>query len=221
MTKVKICGIQDPASAAAAAEAGVDFVGLVFVPGSRRRVDETSVLRIISDARAAAGSVRVVGLFADQPAGEVNAVAGRCTLDMVQLCGAESLEYCSGMDTPVIKVLHVPGNATVKDSVDGLYDKAAALADRGHWVTLDSKVEGLQGGTGRSFDWDIARELSARGLSFLLAGGLTPENVASALDRVRPWGVDVSSGVETGGAKDAEKIRAFIQAVRTAKVAGR
>ena len=221
MAKVKICGIRDPASAVVAAEAGADLIGLGFVRGSRRRVDETSALRIISAVRSAADAVKVVGLFADQPPDEVSGIAGRCGLDMVQLCGAESLEYCEAMEVPVIKVLHVPGDATAKDSVGGLYDKAAALGERGHWVTLDSKMEGLQGGTGRSFDWDIARELSQRGLSFLLAGGLTPENVGSAVDRVRPWGLDVSSGVETDGAKDSEKIRAFIRAARAAGVAGR
>jgi phosphoribosylanthranilate isomerase len=81
-------------------------------------------------------------------------------------------------------------------------------------VTLDRRVEGLQGGTGQSFDWSIAAGLSQRGHTFLLAGGLTPDNVAQAIATVQPWGVDVSSGVETGGVKDHQKIRAFIRNAR-------
>jgi phosphoribosylanthranilate isomerase len=88
--------------------------------------------------------------------------------------------------------------------------------DAGHLVTLDRQVDGWPGGTGQSFDWDIAARLSQPGREFLLAGGLTPDNVAQAIAKVRPWGVDVSSGVETGGVKDPEKIRAFVENARLA-----
>ena len=141
-----------------------------------------------------------------------------CGLDLVQLCGDESLSYCSQISTPVIKVLHVSEIQSVEEQVDSLSREMAALRERGHMVILDRKVEGLQGGTGQSFNWEIAKELSSRGFSFLLAGGLTPENVGLAVRTVRPWGVDVSSGVETGGVKDGERIRAFIEAVRPADI---
>ena len=101
----------------------------------------------------------------------------------------------------------VPGEA----AVTALGDRVRSYRDAGHLVTLDRLVAGLQGGTGASFDWEVAASLSQRGLSFLLAGGLSPANVAQAVATVGPWGVDVSSGVETNGAKDHAKIRAFIK----------
>ncbi len=215
MTRVKICGIQESSDALVAAQAGADFVGVVFVPTARRRLDEDRALRIVSTLREKVGTPpRVVGLFADQPIGEVNRIVRHCGLDMAQLCGSESLEYCGEVGVPVIKVLHVSDSPAVEEAVALLSQAALALRERGHLVTLDRKVGGLQGGTGQAFNWNIARELSMKGLPFLLAGGLTPENVGLAIRAVRPWGVDVSSGVETGGVKDKKKIRAFIRAVQ-------
>ncbi len=216
MTRVKICGIQQDADALIAAEAGADFVGLVFVPNRRRKIDEDRARSIISALREMAGNPpKVVGLFADQPLDEVNRLVDLCDLDMVQLCGEESLGYCGEIGVPVIKVLHVANSLTVEDPEDELSEKMASLKQQGHLVTLDRKVEGLQGGTGQSFDWDIARRLSDMGFSFLLAGGLTPENVGLAVEKVGPWGVDVSSGVETEGVKDAGKILRFVQEARS------
>ena len=215
MVRVKICGIQQAADALDAVHAGADFIGLVFVPGRRRRLAEDRAMGVVSALRAASYEAsKVVGLFADQPLEEVNGIVRRCGLDMVQLCGGESLAYCDQVDAPVIKVLHVSDSLVVEDAVGRLSEQVSNLRGRGHLVTLDRKVEGLQGGTGESFDWDVAKALSSMSLPFLLAGGLTPENVNMAVRTVRPWGVDVSSGVETGGAKDGEKIRAFIRAVR-------
>ena len=222
LTKVKICGIQEPAEALAAAGAGVDFVGLVFVPGRRRRLDEKKAASIVSDLRAEmATPPKTVGLFADQPAEEVNRTVKRCGLDMVQLCGGESLDFAAKVEAPVIKVVHVEDSLAVHDSVARLSQEVGAITERGHFVTLDRNVKGAQGGTGLSFNWDIANGLSQEGFSFLLAGGLTPENVAQAIQRVDPWGVDVSSGVETRGVKDGEKIRSFIRNARAASLAHR
>ena len=219
MVKVKICGIQDAGDALVAARAGADFVGLVFVPERRRRLDEDAAQGIVSSLREQLQAPpQVVGLFADQDLEEVNGVVGRCGLDMVQLCGEESPDYCDRVEVPVIKVLHVSASQDVGDAGESIAPQMLSLREAGHLITLDRKVEGLQGGTGQSFDWDIARELSRRDLPFLLAGGLTPENVAEAVRKVRPWGVDVSSGVETRGSpgKDHGKLRAFIQAARGA-----
>ncbi len=219
MTQVKICGMREIADALDAARAGADFIGVVLVPGRRRLVSEDQGLRIATALREQVENPpRVVGLFADQPLDEVEHAVKHCGLDLVQLCGDESLSYCSQISTPVIKVLHVSEIQSVEEQVDSLSREMAALRERGHMVILDRKVEGLQGGTGQSFNWEIAKELSSRGFSFLLAGGLTPENVGLAVRTVRPWGVDVSSGVETGGVKDGERIRAFIEAVRPADI---
>jgi phosphoribosylanthranilate isomerase len=215
--RVKICGVRQPADSLVAARAGADFVGLVFVPGRRRRLGREDAGRVVAALRGGiAAAPRVVGLFADQPAEEVCRTVERCSLDMVQLCGDESPEYCDQLGVPVIKVVHVPAGGEMEAALERLSRRAEAYVLRGHMITLDRKVVGMQGGTGRSFDWSIARAMAARGFSFLLAGGLTPENVGLALRTVRPWGVDVSSGVETGGAKDPDKIRAFVQAAKAA-----
>ena len=215
MTKIKVCGIMESSDALVAAQAGADFIGLVFVPERRRRLDKDKALSIVSYLREnVAEPPKVVGLFADQPSGDVDRIVRHCGLDMVQLCGIESLDYCRQVGAPVIKVLHVSDSAAPEDAVPSLAESMTALNDQGHLVTLDRKVEGLQGGTGQSFNWDIARALSERGFDFLLAGGLTPENVGRGVSGVAPWGVDVSSGVETNGVKDEAKILSFIQNVR-------
>jgi phosphoribosylanthranilate isomerase len=213
--KVKICGIQRPEDALVAAEAGADFVGVVFVPERHRRLDIHAAKHIATVLRAAAGQApQLVGLFADQSLDEVNEIIDACDLVFAQLCGKESPEYCGQVKAQVMKVLHVDASATGPGAVDGLAERAGRYRDAGHLVTLDRLIEGLQGGTGRSFDWDIAARLSQRGFSFLLAGGLVPENVSRAVTEVQPWGVDVSSGVEINGAKDHDKIRAFINNAR-------
>ena len=215
MTRIKICGIREAGDALAACQAGADFVGLVFVPGRRRRLDEGTALSIVSILREKMDTApKLVGLFADQPLEDVHHIVRTCGLDMVQLCGSESLEYCGQVEVPVIKVLHVSNSLAVEEAVAVLSRETGSLQELGHLITLDRKVEGLEGGTGRSFDWDIAKALARSGFPFLLAGGLTPENVAMAVRTVNPWGVDVSSGVETAGVKDVQKISAFIATVR-------
>ena len=215
MTRVKICGNREASDLMVAAEAGADFIGLIFVPGRRRTLDEDRAIRMITALREQVASPpKIVGIFADQPLEEVDRLVRRCGLDMVQLCGGESLDYCGKIEVPVIRVLHVSDALDIANAVDNLSRELMEVGGRGHLATLDRRVGGLQGGTGQSFNWDIARTLSSRGFQFLLAGGLTPENVGPAVSMVRPWGVDVSSGVETGGAKDVEKVRAFIRAVR-------
>lgn len=210
MTRVKICGIQELDHALVAAQAGADFIGLVFVPGRRRRVDVDKAKTIVAGAKSNCGKVtKVVGLFADQPLDEVNQVIRACQLDLVQLCGQETLEYCGQVEAEVIKALHIPDSEDAGASM--LADSLQSFRKAGHLVTLDRLVDGLQGGTGQSFDWGIAAQLSEDGHEFLLAGGLTPDNVTQAISTVKPWGVDVSSGVETGGVKDSEKIKAFVR----------
>ena len=217
-TRVKICGVRHLDDALIAADAGADYIGIVFVPGRRRRVEPTAAREITDGLRATGpSSPKSVGLFGDQPLDEVLDTIAVAGLDFVQLCGEESLDYCRQVQkhAGVIKVLHVPNNTDSNDIAE-VASRIDAYAAAGCTVTLDSQVAGLHGGTGQSFDWTIAADLSDDGRRFLLAGGLTPDNVAAAVSRVNPWGVDVSSGVETDGEKDAAKIRQFITNARGA-----
>jgi phosphoribosylanthranilate isomerase len=232
MTRVKICGIQRLADAQVAAQAGADFIGLVFVPERRRRLELEEARDLISQFKAGLrdrvlkDSVekppQVVGLFADQTLAEINRTIDFCGLDLVQLCGQEShesLDYCRQVRAKVIKVLHVAASTDApapdaENDLSRLEYRVQTYRQAGHLVTLDRLVAGLQGGTGQSFDWGLAAQLSKKGHQFLLAGGLDSQNVAQAIARVQPWGVDVSSGVETDGGKDPEKIKAFVRNAR-------
>jgi len=201
--RVKICGVMTSEIAAVAAEAGADAIGLVFAP-SRRRVTIEQASAIVAELPP---FVAAVGVFVDMPADEVETTARGLPLDAVQLHGDEPPEMCSLLRRQGIRVIKA---LRVGDRVDedllGRYRQASA-------VMLDTKVDGLAGGSGRAFDWEAARGLSDR-FPLILSGGLTPDNVGRALDIVRPYGVDVSSGVETDGRKSPEKIRQFIERVR-------
>lgn len=210
--KVKICGLQRPEDAVESAKAGVDFIGLVFVPGRRRTLTDESAQAIVEANRNRLGTApEIVGLFADQPIDEVNKLVSRYQLDMVQLCGNESLNYCSAIKVPVIKVMHVGIESICNGLLEKLTTKIDSFRDQGCIITLDRLVEGLHGGTGKTFDWGIAEYLKSYGYDFILAGGLTPENVCGAVRRVNPWGIDVSSGVESNGVKSAQKIHSFMK----------
>ena len=216
--KIKICGVRSLSDASNAASAGVDYIGLLFVPGRRRRLDANAAEGIVSGIKDAGWQgIATVGLFADQPIEEVNGTVRRCGIDMVQLCGNESTDYCAQVEVPLIKVIHVPETMGPDDVPSSLVSRLEGMEREGYMVTLDRKVEGLQGGTGQTFDWKVARVLSQEGFSFLLAGGLTPENVGEAVSVARPWGVDVSGGVETAGNKDEDKVLAFVAAARAAE----
>lgn len=219
MTRIKICGLQRLADAQVAAAAGVDYIGLVFVPGHRRRLDTAAAAELAARLRADAGHCpQIVGLFVDQPLAAVRQIIQAIPLDAVQLCGQESPDYCRQLrqeeSVAVIKVLHIPDqagdDAAAAELLAGLETAMRQYREASCLITLDRLVAGLPGGTGQSFDWNIAAQLSRKGHQFLLAGGLTPTNVATAINQVQPWGVDVSSGVETAGLKDPAKIRAFV-----------
>ncbi len=217
--KVKICGIRALEDALVAAEAGADFIGMVLVPERHRRITPKEAKVIVDGVRNSGGPApRIVGLFADQAIEEVAGIVEFCGLDLVQLCGKESVEYAGQTGCDVIKVVHVAESATATDDA-GTGAQVKEFSGVGHLVTLDRYVEGIQGGTGVGFDWDVAASLSQAGHPFLLAGGLTPENVSKAITKVHPWGVDVSSGVETNGKKDHAKIRDFMHEARAASKA--
>ena len=213
MTRIKICGIRDKAHALAAVEAGADFIGLVLA-ASQRQVSPAQACEIASAVKRSSDSTKVVGVFVNAPSSQVNELADFCALDWVQLSGDESWEYCREVVRPVIKAIRID-----RQSPEELYAELSAggkLLPAQEFITLlDSRVEGKYGGTGESFNWNLAQQVTKR-FPVIIAGGLDPKNVARLIERVAPWGVDVSSGVETRGVKDTSKIKAFIEAVRKA-----
>jgi len=189
----------DAAAAVVAAAAGADAIGLVFAP-SRRQVTVNQARRI---AAALPPFVTKVGVFVDEDRARVLETAEACSLDIVQLHGLEPPEYCAALGIPAIKAIRVR-DARSLEAVRK-YRVAAFL--------LDSYDPDLAGGTGTAFKWDLASGLRAPA-PVILSGGLTPDNVGDALETVRPYAVDVSSGVETNGRKDHGKMRAFVERVR-------
>ena len=217
MTRFKICGLRELDHALIAADSGASFMGFNFVPGVRRQVSAGHARRVIEEFRGLRdGDIpRVVGLFADQPVDEVNSIARHCGLDLVQLCGDEPSGYWEAVEVPIVKMVKVRGEGDRETTIDSTRRAVAEVVSAGHIALLDTHREGALGGTGHTFDWSIARAVSDAARC-MLAGGLTPENVGLAIETARPWAVDVSSGVETGGVKDSDRIRAFADEVRRA-----
>jgi phosphoribosylanthranilate isomerase len=215
MTRVKICGLSEIEHALAAAEAGADFLGMVFAP-SRRQISPEKALMLTNAVRELKHRPALVGVFANAPAREVNHIAAYCHLDRVQLSGEESWEYCLQIEHPIIKVLHMTPDVQSREIIAEIEGGIKLCREKDILFLLDTEAAGAYGGTGQAFDWQLAREVSAR-LPVLVAGGLTPDNVERLISEVRPWGADVSSGVENNGRKDVSKIRAFIASVRKAE----
>jgi phosphoribosylanthranilate isomerase len=212
MTRVKICGITDTLQALAAAEAGADYLGLVFAH-SRRRIIPIKAAEIVKAVKQPTSSPAVVGVFVNTPAADVNFIAEACRLDWVQISGDESWEYCREIQKPVIKVIHIFNSSTAVDIREGIKKGYRCLPGDRFICLLDTQIKGSYGGTGQAFDWQLAGEISAQ-YPVIIAGGLTPDNVGELIAQAHPWGVDVSSGVETGGQKDVLKIREFVRKVK-------
>lgn len=221
---VKICGVRDADAAAVAADSGADMIGMIFAD-ARRKVDVEAARGIrdllgkrvtifestadaLAGARIDAGRPLLVGVFARQRAEEIVDLLDLVDLDVVQLSGGEDPAFAARIPRPVIRATHVSADSTAADL---LADAAKAPPT----VTLLDAYSRQGGGSGEAFDWDKARAV-AEARPIVLAGGLTPENAGEAVEVVRPWAVDVSSGVETGGVKDHAKIRAFVAAVKGA-----
>jgi len=203
-TRIKICGITRARDALAAAELGADAIGLVFYPRSPRAVNAATALQILAEVPP---FLSVVALFVDEPASAVDRILSQVPVDTLQFHGDESPGFCNRFGRPWLKALRVREGVDVAAAVR---DYAAARA-----ILLDSWQEGVPGGTGRTFDWNLAPTALPRPV--VLAGGLDDGNVGEAVRRVRPAAVDVSGGVESApGVKDREKIRRFIAAVRAA-----
>jgi len=214
MTSVKICGISRAEDAVTAAEAGADFVGLIFA-ASRRRVSEAQARGVVAALTDTEPRPRTVGVFVNEDITEINRLADACGLDMVQLSGDEPWDNCRQIERPVFKVVHVTPATTSREILTELEKGHMRPGEDSTRLLLDTGSTNAYGGTGESFDWSVAAEI-ARQIPLVLAGGLTPENVAEAVAFVKPWAVDVSSGVETEGAKNAALIRAFVNEVRRA-----
>lgn len=215
MTRVKICGLTETEHALAAAKAGADFLGLIFAP-SRRRLTPEKALKIVEGVDSLPIRPLIVGLFVNELAAEVNQVAEFCHLDRVQLSGDESWDYCRDINRPVIKVVHITDDKKTSQVIREIEVGYRLRLKHDPLCLLDAKVGKAYGGSGKTFDWQLAREVAAR-FPVIIAGGLTPDNVGHLVREVRPWGVDVSSSVENNGRKDTAKIEAFIQAVREAE----
>jgi phosphoribosylanthranilate isomerase len=211
MTVIKICGLRMVEHALVAAEAGADLIGLVFAP-SRRQIEVAQAVAIRDALERIATRPLVVGLFVNSPPVVICDIVERCGLDMIQLSGDEPLNILE----------HLPGYRILKAiRLSGGNEEAEWLAngphhDRMH-LLVDAHVAGAYGGTGTTADWSKSATLATQ-RQILLAGGLTSANVSQAIQQVRPWGVDVSSGVETDGSKDSVKIHAFIAAVRASAI---
>lgn len=219
MTRIKICGLSQIRHVLAAAEAGADFLGLVFAT-SPRQVSIKTALQLVESVCHLKTRPAMVGVFVNSTAEEVNRVADYCNLDRVQLSGDESWDYCQKIERPIIKAIHV-SNTSTPDKIVAEIDSGYQLLSRENLVCLlDSKAGDIYGGTGRAFNWQLAGKVSTK-FPVIIAGGLTPATVGRLVKKTQPWGVDVSSGVETSGQKDTAKIIAFVKAVRRVKTGSR
>lgn len=203
--KIKICGLTTLEDARYAAGLGADFLGFVQHEASPRYVRPEDAAEIIQWIYGA----QPVGVFVNRSPGEVNAACEAAGFAYAQMHGTESVEACRAIDRPIIKAFRVMHDA----SAEQLRWAMEPYRDVAELFLLDTAHTSLWGGSGESFNWRLARDLSAD-FPLLLAGGLTPENVGEAVETMRPWGVDVSSGVEASpGVKDFDKMAAFFDAL--------
>lgn len=205
-TRVKICGITRVEDARAAVEAGADAIGLVFYPPSPRNIDDLDLARQI--AEQAGPFVSVVALFVDPQADFVTRVLSSVNINLLQFHGSETENLCRRFGRPYIKALRMKPDIDISSAMEA-YESASG-------ILLDTYREGVPGGTGEVFNWARVPQESFKPV--IVAGGLTPSNVADAIKNTRPYAVDVSGGVEQApGEKSDGKIRAFIAAARSAK----
>lgn len=201
-TRIKICGITEHCDTQAIIQQGVDALGFIFVKESPRCIQPEMAREIIQKLPPL---VNAVGVFMNEDPVEVNDIAQYCGLTLVQLHGSEPPEYCETIGPPVIKAFRVENEASVS---------CATYADVVKGFLFDTYSKNKAGGTGEVFDWQLIEKMDVPA-EFILAGGLTPENIGAAIAAVRPFAVDVNSGVETApGRKDIDKIAQLVAEVR-------
>ncbi len=220
MTKIKICGIKNLPVALAAIAAGADLLGFNFYPKSPRYIAPEACAEITSVLREKHPEITLVGVFVNSSASEIRAALQIAGLHLAQLHGDETPEMLAELQPHAFKAIRLQSDARtdfeagkrIPDPIRFLVSESAHASVPA--LLVDAAVKGVYGGSGVVADWSAAAEL-AKQVPLLLAGGLTPENVAAALEQVQPWGVDVASGVEASpGVKDPAKMRRFVEAVR-------
>lgn len=198
--KVKICGLTSPEQAQMAAQAGADAIGLNFYPPSSRYIESLELARDI--ALSVPPFVSVVALVVNASPSDIEGILNRVPVSALQFHGDEDAAFCEQFGRPYLKALRMKPELQVSDAI--------ASYESANGILLDAYRAGVPGGTGECFDWDRIPDAPAK--SLVLAGGLTPDNVATAVDKVQPWAVDVSGGVEASpGLKSASLVRAFVQ----------
>lgn len=219
MTKIKICGIKTLKDALAAIDSGADYLGFNFYPRSVRFIEKSACAEITSALKREHPQVKLVGVFVNSSVEEIKDILQTCSLDLAQLHGDETLDMLSALNGKAFKAIRLSASSSAAESVYPFLQsvpniryplRQSALPV----LLIDAAVKGIYGGSGVTADWAAAAKL-AKQYPLLLAGGLTPENVADAVRQVQPWGVDVASGVESApGEKDAGKMVEFVKNVR-------
>lgn len=205
-TKVKICGLTNLEDARFASGALAHYLGFIFYEESPRYIEPAKAGAVINWIEGP----ECVGVFVNQPLDDVNMISRQTGIDLVQLHGNESPEYCKLVDKPVVKVIHI-SEGDVPADLDSRINQYADCVD---FLMFDTKIEGKWGGTGQSFDWSLVDDIT-QGIPFFLSGGLRAENIRAACKTVHPYAVDLSSGLEAEpGSKDYDKIEAFMDEMR-------
>ncbi len=219
MTRVKVCGIRTADNALMVARAGADMIGLNFYPKTPRYIKPAIAREIVSRLRKELGAAcpTIVGVFVNSSADEIRAIAAEVGLDYAQLNGDESAEFVGALPGLAFKAIRPADENVARHEVSALAESILAACDAPS-VLLDAFNPKLYGGAGETTSLSIAQAVNAVAPRLMLAGGLNPGNVAERVRMIQPWGVDVASGVEAGtpGIKDEAKVRAFIDAVRSA-----
>ncbi|MBA46959.1 MAG: N-(5'-phosphoribosyl)anthranilate isomerase [Dehalococcoidia bacterium] len=203
-TKVKICGIKDTNILKKINNLKIDYLGINFIENSKRYIEKELAIKISEELRLSSKKINLVGLFQDHDIKLVNKIIDLVKLDYVQLCGKESTEYVKAINSKTIKVIHIKESDNVED-VESKIKCYLAICDN---IILDTHSKKSSGGTGKVFNWKKYSSLFSKNI--FVAGGLNPINVSEIISIYKPWGVDVSSGVESNGIKDFNKIRKFI-----------
>ena len=207
--KIKICGVKNNDIAKLLIDLDMDFIGLNFIKKSIRYLDEftaKSISKYIDKYREQKkAKIQKVGLFLDENVEKMNEISKKFNLDLVQLCGNENTEYISKSLIPVIKVIHIIENM----SIEKLGEKIESFSKVSEFIILDTYSDTAAGGTGKTFDWSKYKKFFNKNI--IIAGGLNPNNINKFINQYNPWGIDVSSGVESNKQKDSNKINLFVK----------